>query len=690
QFYRVAVDNSEPYYYVYGGTQDNSSWGAPARTVNSAGITNEDWFLIVGGDGYKPQVDPKDPNIVYGESQYGGLVRYDRKSGEAIYIQPQPEKGEEVRWNWDTPLLISPHSNTRLYFAANRLYRSNDRGNTWEAVSPDLSRQIDRNQLKVMDKLWSPETVAKNASTSLFGNIVSLTESPVKEDLLYVGTDDGLIQVSENGGKNWRKTEKFAEVPETTYVSDIYASQHNESIVYATFDNHKNNDFKPYVLKSDDKGVTWTSIAGNLPEEGAVYTITEDFVNPDLLFVGTEFGLYFTIDGGKKWIQLKNGLPPIAVRDLEIQKRETDLAIATFGRGIYILDDYSPLRLTSPETVEKDCYLYPIKDALMYVQDDSKNKYDMGENFYRAPNPPFGAIFTYYLKESPKSKKDIRKENEAKLEKDGKPIVYPTQKDLFIEDNEAGANLIFTITDETGFVVRRLTAPASKGIHRINWDLTYPSPYPVSTGTKPEAHSGMPVLPGKYKVSIAMNNNGVITQLCEPTEFTTKVLNNTTLPAKDRKALVDFQKQVANLQRTVSGTQSLLSDTKNKLKLIKNALLVTAGTAKELVESTDKLDVGLLELDLKLNGNKSLESRNENQTPSVSERAGYVVWGIWGISTDATDTQRKSYNIASEELEQILVKLKTIVEVDIKNLEKALDKLGAPWTPDRIPDWKHK
>lgn len=304
QFYRVAVDNSEPFYYVYGGTQDNNTWGGPSRTTNSGGITNEDWFLVVGGDGYKAQVDPKDPNIVYGEWQYGGLVRLDRKSGEVLFIQPQPEKGEEHRWNWDTPLLISPHSNTRLYFAANRLFRSDDRGQSWKAVSPDLTRKIDRNKLPVMGKVWGPDAVAKNASTSLFGNIVSLTESPLKENLIFVGTDDGLIQVTEDA-QNWRKIDKFPGVPDTTYVSDLFASQHNENVVYASFDNHKNADFKPYLIKSTDKGKTWTSIRGNLPDNGAVYTITEDFENPNLLFCGTEFGLYFTIDGGKKWIQLK-------------------------------------------------------------------------------------------------------------------------------------------------------------------------------------------------------------------------------------------------------------------------------------------------------------------------------------------------------------------------------------------------
>ncbi|MGB9912526.1 MAG: WD40/YVTN/BNR-like repeat-containing protein, partial [Candidatus Kapaibacteriota bacterium] len=339
QFYRITCDNSEPFYFVYGGTQDNNTWGGPSRTTSSGGITNEDWFLVVGGDGYKAQVDPNNPNIVYAMWQYGNLVRYDRKSGEVYYIQPQPEKGEALRWNWDTPLLLSQHSSTRIYICANKVFRSDDRGQSWKAISPDLTRQIDRNKLPVMGKIWGPDAVAKNASTSFYGNIVAFAESPLDENILIVGTDDGLVQITTNGGSTWNKIEKFSYVPETTYVSDVFASHHNKNVIYVTFDNHKNADFKPYVLMTTDLGKTWQSISSNLPENGSVYSIVEDFKDPNLLFVGTEFGLFLSTNRGKEWVQLKGNFPTIAVRDLEIQKRESDLVVGTFGRGIYILDD---------------------------------------------------------------------------------------------------------------------------------------------------------------------------------------------------------------------------------------------------------------------------------------------------------------------------------------------------------------
>ena len=385
QFYRVVTDNTEPFYYVYGGTQDNNSLGGPSATLSRDGIVNSDWFVTSGGDGFWSAVDPVNPDIVYAEAQYGNMVRYDRASGESVDIRPEPLKGElTFKWNWDTPLIISPYNHNRLYTAANKVFRSDDRGDSWQEISGDLTTRTDRNSWKVMGKYWSIDAVAKDQSTSLWGTIVSLNESPVKENLIYAGTDDGLIQVSEDA-KTWRKISEFPGVPQYTYVSDIEPSKFDENVVFATFDNLKRDDFTPYVFKSTDKGKTWNSIASNLPKNGSVHTIEQDYKNPNLLFVGTEFGIFFTTDGGENWIQLKNGIPTISVKDIEIQKRENDLVIATFGRGFYILDNYEPLREVNKELLSKESYVFPVKDALMYVQ--KSGRYGVGSTYFQSTEP---------------------------------------------------------------------------------------------------------------------------------------------------------------------------------------------------------------------------------------------------------------------------------------------------------------
>ncbi|MBK9190867.1 MAG: glycosyl hydrolase [Crocinitomicaceae bacterium] len=369
QFYKVALDNDYPFYNVYGGTQDNNSMGGPSRSINNAGILNSDWFITNGGDGFESQIDPTNPNIVYAQAQYGWIVRYDKQSGEAIGIQPMPGKGEDAyRWNWDAPLVISNHDNKRLYFAANKLFRSDDQGNTWKTISPDLTRQLDRNKFEVMGEVQSPDVVMKNQSTSIFGNITALDESPKNENLLYVGTDDGLIQITKDGGSTWSKKDNFPGIPAMTYVNQIVASKHDENVVFAIFNNHKNGDFKPYIFKSTNKGDSWVSITGDLPQRGTVYCLAQDHVNADLMFAGTEFGCYFTLNGGINWIQLKSGLPTIAIKDMVIQTRENDLVLASFGRGFYVLDDYSPLRNLNSENLNKTGFVFPVRTALEYIE----------------------------------------------------------------------------------------------------------------------------------------------------------------------------------------------------------------------------------------------------------------------------------------------------------------------------------
>ncbi len=696
QFYKVCADSAAPFYNVYGGTQDNNTLGGPSRTITNHGIMNSDWFITVGGDGFQSQVDPVDPNIVYSQWQHAGLVRFDRRNGEAIDIQPMAEPGEApLRWNWDSPLVLSPHSPTRLYIAAQRIFRTDDRGDSWRPVSPDLTRQLDRNRLKIMDRVWSIDAVAKNASTSYYGNIVSLTESPLVEGLLYAGTDDGLVQVSEDGGGSWRKAESFPGVPELTYVSRLTASLHDASTVYAAFDNHKMGDFKPYVSKSTDRGKSWKSIAGDLPERGTVYALVEDHVIPDLLFAGTEFGVFFTADGGKRWVQLNAGIPVIAVRDLAIQRRESDLVAGTFGRGFYILDDYSPLR-SAPAVVDSASMLFPVKPAWMFIQSSpmgGREKASLGDAFFTAPNPPFGAIFTYYLREEIKTRAERRRDAEKELIKAGKDISYPDWDSVRVEEREEEPTAILTVTDDEGNVVRRLTGPVTKGFHRVAWDLRYPAAEPISLKPREvnpwdEPPAGPLASPGEYRVSLAVRVDGKVKSVTGSQAFDARPLATATLPAKDRGALLAFQKETQRLQRAVLGAVQSAREAKDRLAHLKKAIDDTPGADPALADDARSLDARLTELLVSLSGDDILSQHNEPTPPSIASRVRRVVEGHWTSTSDATKTHHRAYEIAAAEFGGVLAQLRTLVETDLRGLEERAEKAGAPWTPGRVPEWK--
>lgn len=692
QFYKVSTDNSEPFYYVLGGTQDNNSMGGPSQTLNEVGIVNADWFVTQGGDGYETQVDPVDPNILYAQYQHGGLTRYNKVTGENIDIQPKEGKGEEAyRWNWDTPLVLSPHKHTRLYFAANYLFKSEDMGNSWEKISGDLTRQLDRDKLEVMGKIWSADAVAKNKSTSYYGNIISLNESPIKEELIYTGSDDGLINVTEDGGKNWRKIEKFSGVPERTYVNMIVASYHDANRVYAAFNNHKNADFKPYLLRSDDAGKTWKSIAGNLPERGSVYSIAEDHVNPNLLFAGTEFGIFFTIDGGEKWIQLKGNMPTIAVRDIDIQRRENDLVLGTFGRGFYILDNYIPLRNINEEILKNDNHIFPVKDALLYIpkrQFGGSDKSSQGDAYYAAENPAFGAAISYYLKEDIKTLKQKRQEIEKELIKNNKPVPYPSIDALRAEDDEKEPYLLFTIKDVDGKVVRRLSANAKAGINRITWDLRTSALNPENL--KDDDDSGNLTLPGKYSVSMAKVVNGEVFELPGEQTFNTVLLNSKYLKEDELKKLNAFNAKYGELYRAVQGTAKYFGEVNNRIKYLKSVIKNTPNTPVELINKINSIENEVVNMNRKFDGDKTLSSRNINQGLSIKDRTESVLYDLLRTTSAPSQVHVDNYNIASEELSSFLTQLKKVVDVDIVSLESALEQAGAPWTPGRFPQFNKK
>jgi photosystem II stability/assembly factor-like uncharacterized protein len=434
QFYGAAVDNRRPY-RVYGGLQDNGTWGGPSSTHNPEGITGADWFRVLGADGFRCQVDPTDPDTVYAEYQYGGLMRANVRTGEAHGIAPKAAAtAPAYRFNWNAPLLLSPHNPRTLYYGGDRLFRSIDRGDSWQEVSPDLTAG------------------RPGPSPDLGHTLTAVAESPLRVGLLYAGTDDGHVQCSRDGGAHWTDvTDRVAGLPPGGWVTGLECSHFAEATAYLTVDRHRNDDRAPYVYRTTDYGITWKPLTHRLPAAGPVHVLREDPRNRNLLFAGTEFGLFASFNGGASWHALRAGLPTVAVHDLVIHPRDRDLVIATHGRGMYVLD-VAPLEELTGAVLEEPAHLFDVKPAARF---EYRGARVLSDKVYAAPNPPFGAVLTYYLRETPAS----------------------------------GPRL--TVADALGKPVAVLKAPARPGLHRLVWDLR------ATVGNAP-GRPGPLVAPGEY------------------------------------------------------------------------------------------------------------------------------------------------------------------------------------------------
>lgn len=567
---------------------------------------------------------------------------------------------------------------------------SNDRGANWREISGDLTQQIDRHTLPVMGKIQSVDAIAYDASTSNYGNIVALDESPLKKGLLYVGTDDGLIQVTENGGADWSRLSEFPGVPANTYVNQVLASRYDENIVFAVFNNHKNGDFKPYILKSSNKGKSWKSIAGNLPERGTVYSIQQDHVNKDLLFAGTEFGVYFTVDGGTKWKKIGGGIPTIAIRDIDIQRRENDLVLASFGRGFFILDNYSPLRELNEDLLNKDAHIFEVEDALCYFEAQplgySRSGF-LGSSYYMADNPPVGAIFRYYIKSVPESIKSARQKKEKDARKAGGDVTYPSLEELRAEDRQEQNYLLFVISDESGREVTRFTKSAGTGLQQAVWNGRYSSKSNVNTGGEPLTNPGASNLApsGTYTVEIFLSENGSLSSLGQKSSFELIWLNNNTLVTDKPEDLVAFQEDVEQWRMKMSALQDLRQDLEKKVSEFKAVTRNTPGTDLALMDDLRKIEMDLMDLKIQLNGDPSLSSRNYDTPPSLTDRLSNAAWTSFSSTSAPTGTQRSNLNIVKEEYPQLRSDYLAIKD-RLEQIGKQLEAQGAMVPGADIPE----
>mgnify|MGYP006285100199 CR=1 FL=1 len=682
QYYKVAVDDAEPFYNVFGGTQDNGTHAGPSRTVYEEGIRNADWAHILGGDGHQTATEPGNPGIVYGESQQGYLYRIDRVTGEQVFIQPQPGKNEpHERFNWDTPILVSAHNPARIYTASYRVWRSDNRGDGWKTISRDLTEGLERIELPIMGRKQSWDNPWDIYAMSNYSTITSLAESPVEEGILYAGTDDGSIYATSDGGASWKKTGigSVKGVPATAFVNDVRADLFDANTVYAALDNHKYGDFKPYIIKSKDNGKSWKMISGNIPDRTLVWRLVQDHVKKELLFAATEFGVYFTIDGGASWTQLKGGLPTISFRDITIQRRENDLVAASFGRGFYILDDISPLRKITPELLEEEAVLFEVKDAWLYQPKGVTVA--PGASEYRAKNPPFGAIFTYYLNEDLQSLKQERKEKEKELEKENADIPFPGWETVEQELDEDEPFLLFTINDEAGNIVNHLQAPAKKGIKRVSWDLRYAS----KAGMDPDAGAeklqvetnGYRVTPGTYSVSMHAVQEGKVRKLTGPVAFRVKPLYDGVLEPVATQTREDFRKELDDAMLEYSTVRNQLSDAKNQVQVMKNACFRLDENAGGLLERVYEAEAAVRKLDTRMTGLDTKDEVGEKQVPTPGNRLSAARQGL-STSYGPTQMHRESLALAREELQQLQADMDKVIGETLPELENALREAGAP------------
>ena len=692
QFYKVAVDYDEPFYNVYGGTQDNNTQGGPSRTVNNNGIRNADWFVTLFGDGHQPAVNPDNPDIVYSQWQQGNLVRYDRKTGETVYIKPQPAANEPPdRYNWDSPILISPHDSATLYFGTQRVWQSEDHGDTWTAISGDLTRDEERVRQPVMGRTWSYDSSWDLYAMSQFNTITSLSESPLVPGLLYAGTDDGLIQVSENGGQSWRRIDSLPRVPERFFVNDIKADLHDPDTVYVVVDDHKSGDFSPYVLKSENRGRSWRSIAGNLPQRHILWRLVQDHVKPELLFLGSEFGLFFSIDGGGAWTKLEGGTPNIPYRDLVIQTRENDLVGATFGRGFYILDDYTPLRRVTQDMLKNDSVLFPVRRTHWYVPKRPLGCRttgcvgSQGDSYYVAPNPDFGAVFTYYLPKTLKTRKDARREREQRLEARNDDVAFPAWERIKSESLEDRPAVVLTVRDATGTVVRHIEGPADAGFHRVAWNLSYPplaAWMPTDAADDREPGAGVLVMPGRYSVSLSTRVDGVATALGQSQDFDVVSIRRATLEANTQEQRVVFASRVAELWRASDGTVTSIDAIMPALEAIKEVLRDFRADPS-LYETAESIRKRLSHQRDRLVTNETQAIYNDRQIMTVGQRVSHARFGPMANAYGPTPAQRESLAIGRRLYDDVVSELDALVNQEYAALKTALDDAGAPWTPGR-------
>ncbi|MDO6569034.1 glycosyl hydrolase [Alteromonas sp. 1_MG-2023] len=679
QFYKVAPDDSKPFYMIYAGAQDNSTQGGPSRTMREEGIKNKDWFLTLGGDGHQPAVEPGNPDIMYSQWQQGNLTRVDMTTKEGVYVKPQPLPGDPAeRYNWDAPINVSSHDPARIYFASQRVWRSDNRGDSWTAVSGDLTQDGNRMHMPMMGRTWSVEAGWDLYAMTEFHTIANFSESPVDENILWAGTDDGIIQVTTNGGESWKKIEldDIKGIPATAYVNDIRADLYDPNTVYVALDNHKYGDYKPYLIKSTNLGKKWTSLADDLPAKHLVWRIVQDHVNKDLMFIGTEFGVFFTVNGGKEWVELDGGMPTISTRDVKIQRRENDLVAGTFGRGIYILDDYAPLRALTEKSMQQDALLFAPSRPVKWFKLDTRHSDSDGDDRFVAENPAHGATLTYFLKDTLLTAKGKRQEAEKKLLEDDKYPKYPSWEAIEAELQEPEPAVYVEIRDSAGDVINRVAGSTKKGLHRITWDMKYSNTTPLTK--KDSKNNGLMALPGTYSATLFKREGASVTQLAEPVQFTLESIYEGALKGASAEDITAYGNAVTKAQKRAMSSSTVLGQVKETMALLRVAIDRTPSDVSQLEAKFASIQSELNDINKAFSG---LESRDRKgiKPANIMSRLRYARSAL-NSSYGPTQQHKDQLGYAEGELNQVSARIKTLHETTVPALQQAVVNEGGPWT----------